>query len=112
MQAGCRWRVGDGNSIHVWYDKWLPRLYTFQPITVPPAQVRDMVVGDLINADNASWKVELIRDIFRKEDANLIFSMRLARTTCPIFLYGTIQVMRVGSAATVSTLMKISSDVS
>ena len=33
--AGHRWQVGDGTSIQIWRDKWLPKPSTFQVISMP-----------------------------------------------------------------------------
>ncbi|KAK3205488.1 hypothetical protein Dsin_019534 [Dipteronia sinensis] len=34
LEMGTRWRVGDGFSIFILKDKWLPRPTTFQPCSV------------------------------------------------------------------------------
>ena len=40
VRQGCRWQVGDGASIGIWFDKWLFEPSTsrvlFRPNTIPP----------------------------------------------------------------------------
>ena len=31
VKAGYRWQVGDGFSVRIWLDKWLPKPTTFKP---------------------------------------------------------------------------------
>ncbi|KAL0402425.1 UNVERIFIED_CONTAM: hypothetical protein Slati_4272400 [Sesamum latifolium] len=42
FRAGCRWRVGTGETIRVWRDPWLPRPRSFRPITPTPASLEEM----------------------------------------------------------------------
>lgn len=30
---GARWRIGDGRTVNVWNDPWLPKPYTFKPLS-------------------------------------------------------------------------------
>ncbi|KAL0392972.1 UNVERIFIED_CONTAM: hypothetical protein Sradi_2520000 [Sesamum radiatum] len=45
VPLGCRWRVGSGSTIWAWLDPWLPRPYSFKPITTPPPTSDDIKVG-------------------------------------------------------------------
>lgn len=33
IQAGQRWHIGDGASVRIWHDKWLPRPSTFRVVS-------------------------------------------------------------------------------
>lgn len=46
--AGVRWQAGDGHSINIWNDKWLPRAYSFRPISFPKVPTAPMMVSGLI----------------------------------------------------------------
>ena len=49
IQRGAKWRVGNGNSIKLWGDKWLPSL-TAPSLQGPlPAELQDATVSSLIN---------------------------------------------------------------
>lgn len=56
IKEGVRWRIGNGQNIMVYKDRWIPRLNTFKPI-FPPTMPVESVVADLINAEN-QWDVE------------------------------------------------------
>ena len=35
VQLGCRWQIGNGSSVNLWRDKWLPSPPSHKPATVP-----------------------------------------------------------------------------
>ncbi|KAL0358467.1 UNVERIFIED_CONTAM: putative mitochondrial protein [Sesamum angustifolium] len=76
---GIRWRVGDGQSIRVWSDPWLPRPSTFLPITTRSLFLPDLRVSDLLDSENGRWHKELIEGLFCPEDATLIQSIPLGQ---------------------------------
>ena len=51
VQHGYRWQVGDGNSIKLWFDKWLPTCSTFKVSTHPHALHVDSHVSSPIDND-------------------------------------------------------------
>ena len=70
---GSRWVVGDGSSIHISKDVWIPkrspaRSYSF----CGPASIS--FVKDL-KCENGSWNYSLIDSLFDKEEANQILSI-------------------------------------
>jgi hypothetical protein len=81
VQQGLIWRVGDGNSIHVWDDRWIPRPTSFL-VQSPPNQIAgNSLVSNLIDRDLRSWNVGLIHSIFTEDEAQLIINIPL----CPTF---------------------------
>jgi hypothetical protein len=75
LQEGMRWRVGDGKSIRIWQDRWLPSPTTYavqSPVTVLGGNAR---VSSLIDEDSKWWNKELVYSIFTKEEADIICSM-------------------------------------
>ena len=73
LNRGIIWRVGDGSSINIWSDPWLPRLWSRLPIT-PRGQTVLTKVEELINPITEWWDEELIRDVFWPEDVEVILS--------------------------------------
>ncbi|KAB2626784.1 ribonuclease H protein [Pyrus ussuriensis x Pyrus communis] len=61
LKFGIRWRVGDGRSIQVVEDLWLPTPRTFQPISRHPEMPK--LVVDMV-ASGGIWKREVIQRIF------------------------------------------------
>jgi ribonuclease HI len=83
LSAGLIWRIGDGKSVSIWSDKWIPRPTMFSvisPCKVLPATAK---VGDLIHGDPPDWNKNLIQSIFVDEDADLICNLPLSRYNQP-----------------------------
>ena len=78
VQHGYRWQVGDGNSIKLWSDKWLPPCSTFKVSTHPHALHVDSHVSPLIDNDTSYWRIGLIKEIFLQHDAEAILSIPLS----------------------------------
>ena len=61
IEMGSVWRVGDGKTIQIRKDRWLPKVLCpkiVSPILNLPQNAR---VSDLINAESHSWKVDLVK---------------------------------------------------
>ncbi|KAI5348825.1 hypothetical protein L3X38_001712 [Prunus dulcis] len=54
LVAGLRWRVGNGDSIRVKEDPWLPVPYTFR--TISHHVDMPIYVKDLIDLDTKQWR--------------------------------------------------------
>ena len=78
IRKGAHWRVGNGNSIRVWHDKWLPSSAIGVPITSPHVLPDGACVSDLIHVDTSSWNTELVERVFMPSEAPLILSMALS----------------------------------
>jgi hypothetical protein len=76
IKEGMIWHIGDGNSINIWSDPWLPRGETRRPRTPRNGSVLTKVV-DLINPITNTWYPQLIRETFCDEDVQLILAIRL-----------------------------------
>lgn len=72
-----RWRIGDGRSVKIWGDKWLPSLDNPTVITHPFPFLENESVSALMLADNSGWDAEAIREIFVERDVKLILSIPL-----------------------------------
>ena len=73
IQSGSRWRIGDGESVLVMGDSWVPRdrpATWIDPPWIPP----NMRVAELMRLDG-SWDVDLITAMFGAEDAAAILSI-------------------------------------
>ena len=79
VQAGCWWQVGNGTSICIWTDRWLPRPSTFQVISPPASLPLDSKISSLINPDSGDWDVTLITQTFLPDDVNSILGIPLSR---------------------------------
>ena len=54
VKEGLRWRVGNGERIWVWEDKWLPLSSTFKVVSPNSFLHADTHVSELIDPTSAS----------------------------------------------------------
>ncbi|KAL0406172.1 UNVERIFIED_CONTAM: hypothetical protein Slati_3931100, partial [Sesamum latifolium] len=78
FQAGCRWHVGSGSHIRIWEDSWLPRPWSFRPITPAPVSHSEIRVSELIDPTCNDWDSRKI-ELFWPVDSDLILRIPLSR---------------------------------
>ena len=76
IKQGIGCRVGNGNSINILEDPWLPVETDAHVHTRNPA-LQGQFVTSLISLDSNSWDTDLVMDIFDSRDANIILSIPL-----------------------------------
>jgi hypothetical protein len=77
VREGSRWRVGDGISINIWEDRWLPTPSTFKVIT-PQVDIGDTPqVSSLIDPITRRWRLERLHQFFLPMDITAIMSIPL-----------------------------------
>ncbi|KAL0399793.1 UNVERIFIED_CONTAM: putative mitochondrial protein [Sesamum radiatum] len=76
LAARSRWHIGQGRSVNIWTDCWIPRPITFQVITAPNCLSLQATVSELIREDG-EWNKEIIREVFRPEDVSAILAIPL-----------------------------------
>lgn len=79
VKEGLVWRVGNGKSISIWGQRWLPTPNTHcvqSPVRVLHIDSR---VCDLINKQDGSWRVDFIAEIFNEEEAEVISTIPISR---------------------------------
>lgn len=81
LSSGLRWRVGDGSSISLYTDAWIPILHSFR-IMSPPLLPLNCLVSELI-ADGGRWNLELIYSSFWTHEADAICSIPLPLNPAP-----------------------------
>jgi ribonuclease HI len=80
---GMIWRVGDGDSIRIWGDKWLPKPSTFAVYSAPKVLEPDAKVKELINENSGWWNQNLLNSIFSKEEVEAINTIPISSTQQP-----------------------------
>ncbi|XP_073367716.1 uncharacterized protein [Aegilops tauschii subsp. strangulata] len=76
LEAGLLKRICDGTSVNIWTDQWLPGKQFLQP-SVQIGSATLHTVSDLVDTENWSWKVDLIRSNFTPPDADAILNLPL-----------------------------------
>jgi hypothetical protein len=64
LSQGLIWRIGNGKSVKIWGDRWLPTPTTY--------------VAELIDEEQWSWKVNLLQEVFSEEEAKIISNIPLS----------------------------------
>ena len=78
VKRGTRCRVGNGNRIHIWEDKWLPTPTTYKVIS-PLKPFDDYPrVSMLIDRDTRRWKGDVVRSLFLPFEARTILNIPLS----------------------------------
>ncbi|XP_062080600.1 uncharacterized protein LOC133785369 [Humulus lupulus] len=78
INQGSRWRIGNGNSVNVLKDPWIPRPRTFRIFDQNFVR-EDLHVIDLKH-ENGDWDEVMLKCLFNEENANLILSLPCSDT--------------------------------
>ena len=79
LKKGCYWRVGNGASIWVLKDCWLPNQPIKKILFQPKEEIWEWKVSNLIAWPNHQWDKERINAMFHPFDADAILQVPLSR---------------------------------
>ena len=79
LKMGCYWRVGDGTSIRVMLDSWIPNHPPKKIIFHPIEEEWEWRVSDLMDLELRCWNRELIMTKFHRDDAEAILQIPLSK---------------------------------
>uniref|UniRef100_A0A803P4M6 Zinc knuckle CX2CX4HX4C domain-containing protein n=1 Tax=Cannabis sativa TaxID=3483 RepID=A0A803P4M6_CANSA len=71
IRKGVRWRVGDGLSISVLGEPWLPDEENPMVMSSHPG-LEGAIVNNLFREEGGGWDMEILEDMFDERDRNLI----------------------------------------
>ena len=80
VKRGLRWQVGDGQSIRIWHDQWLPTRSTYRVVTPEKAGNQIKVARELLREENLEWNTELVKEIFLPQDTEAILSIPISES--------------------------------
>ena len=83
LRSGYCWRVGNGSSISVLGDKWIPNHPTNKVLHPINELVDEMVVLELTDSEVLAWRSDMIMSLFHREDADAITKIPLSRKVVP-----------------------------
>ena len=64
IRRGAKWRVGNGESIKLWGDKWLPSLQSPSLQSPLTTKLQNATVSSLINTSTRQWNIQLLPNLF------------------------------------------------
>ena len=79
LRAGHCWRVGDGLSINVYRDRWIPKYPTNKTFLSVRDDEEEVWVSSLINQDLHVWRRDVIMARFTREEGEAICDIPLSR---------------------------------
>ena len=78
VQKGVVWRIGDGKTVCIKEDKWLPD-QVYNSVTSPlPSIPPDAKVSLLIDEASRSWNDEVVRQLFLPHEVKKILSIPIS----------------------------------
>lgn len=77
IKDGLIWRVGNGVSINIWRDRWIPKPFSFA-VQSPTKHLDNSKVAGLIDTVKGERKIDLIKEIFLAEEAETIGDIPLS----------------------------------
>lgn len=78
MKYGSRWRIGNGQKVRIWEDKWLPTPSMYRVSSPRLFMHPDIRVGELINKNEACWETEVVTTLFLPHEADVIRSIPIS----------------------------------
>ena len=78
LEKGLRWSVGNGQSVRIWDDRWLPTLKSFKVVSPRLQELNGTMVESLLDLAAGGWNKNLIRDMFLPFESKAILSIPIS----------------------------------
>ena len=87
IRRGAKWRVGNGESIKLWEDRWLPSL-SYPSLQGPlVAELQEATVSYLINPATHSGDSATLYRVFSQDEANEVQKIQFSQQPCDDALF-------------------------
>ena len=63
IKRGAVWRIGDGQSVDIWEDSWLPRKHSLRVLSPRPEALIGAKVSSLLDPVQKQWKSEVMENM-------------------------------------------------
>jgi ribonuclease HI len=83
LENGIIWRVGNGQTIKIWGDRWIPIPSTFRIQSPPRVLSPNSNVKELFENDRKGWDRDKLESIFSSEEIAVITSIPISLTDQP-----------------------------
>lgn len=78
VERGSRWCIGNGESVQIWKDRWIPNPDSFRVISPVGAHSGMERVSSLLDTERRGWDVERVRNTFLPYEAEVILSIPIS----------------------------------
>jgi len=78
LLKGILWRVGDGSSIKIWKDRWIPSSSSHLVSSPVGVLGQEATVSELIDRERGCWISNVVSENFRKDEADAILNIPLS----------------------------------
>ena len=75
IERGTRWCIGNGHSVHIWEDWWLPKPNSFRVASPRRPQREAEMVSDLMDPKKRGWNVDKVRRTFLPHEVVSVLSI-------------------------------------
>ncbi|GAA0138278.1 hypothetical protein LIER_00055 [Lithospermum erythrorhizon] len=87
MRRGCKWRLGDGNTVHIWQDSWVLDDNIDRLVTPPSPGFEHARVVILMDLQRRQWDEEVIRQPLLPCEAEMVLRMPFPLLSGPDNVY-------------------------
>ena len=78
INRGSRWCIGNGASVCIWKDRWIPKLESFKATSPHADHQNEERVSSLLDAASRCWDVAKVRAIFLPHEAEAVLSIPIS----------------------------------
>ena len=83
IRKGIVWCIGNGQSVRIKQDKWLPNPSSRTPISAFLELPQDAKVSALINPESGEWKKEVVQSILLPHEVAAILGIPISSRAPP-----------------------------
>ncbi len=89
LLSGACYAVGDGKSINIWLDSWVPWIEGYKPKRKDDSvEPNPLVVDKLLNSSTREWRQDRLQQLFDQESIEGINKITITIRPIPDKLYG------------------------
>ena len=78
IDRSSRWCIGNGASVSIWKDRWIPKLESFKATSPHAVHQNDDRVSSLLDVASRCWDVTKVRAMFLPHEAVAILSIPIS----------------------------------
>lgn len=78
VEKGSRWIIGNGESVQMWKDRWLPTPDSFKVVSPRIPHADADLVANLIDRERKSWETAKVQSTFLPHEAEVILGIPLS----------------------------------